>query len=65
MHKSIIEFSMKENVEAGFHTAVMDQIPEDRDVFHVVNKETFGAAVDCYETFRLSHKNQTKKFATS
>jgi hypothetical protein len=39
MHKTIIEFSMKENVEAGFHTAVMDQIPEDTDVSHVLTRK--------------------------
>jgi len=36
MHKAIIEFSMAEGVKAGFHTAIMDQIPEDSDVFHVL-----------------------------
>lgn len=28
MHKAIIEFSASENVKAGYHTAVMDQVPE-------------------------------------
>jgi uncharacterized protein YneR len=37
MHKAIIEFSMGgDNVQAGFHIAVLDQIPEDSDVFHVL-----------------------------
>ncbi|HEX6045377.1 MAG TPA: hypothetical protein VFZ22_12880 [Pyrinomonadaceae bacterium] len=39
MHKAIIEFSMQENTEAGFHTAVLDQIPEDTDVFHVLSRK--------------------------
>jgi hypothetical protein len=40
LHKSIIEFSTKESeekkIEAGFHTAVLDDVPEDTDVFHVL-----------------------------
>jgi hypothetical protein len=36
MHKAIIEVPMAENTKAGFHTAVMDQVPEDSDVFHVL-----------------------------
>jgi hypothetical protein len=38
LHISIIEFSpsANQNVEAGFHTAVLDDIPEDTDVFHVL-----------------------------
>jgi len=36
MHKAIIEFSMGEGAKAGFHTAIMDQVPEDSDVFHVL-----------------------------
>ena len=36
MHKAIIEFSMAEGVKAGYHTAIMDQVPEDSDVFHVL-----------------------------
>ena len=39
MHKAIIEFSMSGNAQAGFHTAVMDQIPEDSDVFHVLARK--------------------------
>lgn len=39
MHKAIIEFSMPGTVQAGFHTAVMDQIPEDSDVFHVLARK--------------------------
>ena len=41
MHKAIIEFtaSEKTNVQAGFHTAIMDQIPEDSDVFHVLTRK--------------------------
>jgi hypothetical protein len=39
LHKSIIEFRSPvrgEKLEAGFHTAVLDEIPEDTDVFHVL-----------------------------
>jgi len=40
LHKSIIEFSPSrdQNVEAGFHIAVLDDIPEDTDVFHVLTR---------------------------
>ncbi|HXL79870.1 MAG TPA: hypothetical protein VN951_03255 [Pyrinomonadaceae bacterium] len=40
LHISIIEFSpaANENVEAGFHIAVLDDIPEDSDVFHVLSR---------------------------
>jgi len=40
LHISIIEFSPapNENVEAGFHIAVLDDIPEDTDVFHVLSR---------------------------
>ena len=39
LHKSIIEFRTppeSEKVEGGYHTAVLDDIPEDTDVFHVL-----------------------------
>ena len=39
LHKSIIEFRTPpegEKVEGGFHTAVLDDVPEDTDVFHVL-----------------------------
>jgi hypothetical protein len=41
MHKAIIEFKVPANVqpEAGYHTAVLDQIPEDSDVFHVLARK--------------------------
>ena len=39
MHKAIIEFSMVENVQMGYHTAIMDQVPEDSDVFHVLTRK--------------------------
>lgn len=40
LHISIIEFSptANENVQAGFHTAVLEDIPEDTDVFHVLSR---------------------------
>ncbi len=41
MHKSIIEFQVPPGVkpETGYHTAVVDDIPEDTDVFHVLARE--------------------------
>ena len=42
MHKAIIELEAPENaknVAAGFHTAVMDDIPEDTDVFYVLSRK--------------------------
>lgn len=39
MHKAIIEFTTGENVHAGFHTAVLDEVPEDTDVFHVLTRK--------------------------
>ncbi len=42
LHISIIEFSTPpnlQNVEAGYHTAVLDDIPEDTDVFHVLSRK--------------------------
>lgn len=42
LHKAIIELepSAKGNTPvAGFHTAVLDDVPEDTDVFHVLSRE--------------------------
>ncbi|HEX5875236.1 MAG TPA: hypothetical protein VFY60_11365 [Pyrinomonadaceae bacterium] len=39
MHKAIIEFATTDKIAAGFHTAVLDQIPEDTDVFHVLARK--------------------------
>lgn len=39
MHKAIIEVSMSDTVQAGFHTAILDQVPEDSDVFHVLTRK--------------------------
>lgn len=42
MHKAIIELDAPanpQNVAAGFHTAVMDDIPEDTDVFYVLSRK--------------------------
>jgi hypothetical protein len=39
LHKSIIEFRTppeQQKVEGGYHTAVLDDVPEDTDVFHVL-----------------------------
>lgn len=41
LHKSIIDFQVPQNVkpEMGYHTAILDDIPEDTDVFHVLARE--------------------------
>jgi len=39
MHKSIIEYSMAANAAMGYHTAILDEIPEDTDVFHVLARK--------------------------
>jgi hypothetical protein len=42
LHKAIIEFTSPEGenkLAAGFHTAVLDDIPEDTDVFHVLARK--------------------------
>jgi len=42
LHISVIEFSTPaagQKVEAGYHTAVLDDIPEDTDVFHVLSRQ--------------------------
>ena len=42
LHKSVIEFRTPpaaQGVEAGFHTAVLDDAPEDTDVFHVLARK--------------------------
>lgn len=41
LHISVIEFSTppgSQNTAGGFHTAVLDDIPEDTDVFHVLSR---------------------------
>jgi hypothetical protein len=41
LHVSIIEFSPEESqkVEMGYHTAILDDSPEDTDVFHVLARK--------------------------
>jgi hypothetical protein len=42
LHISIIEFKMPPNLEkpdGSYHTAVLDDIPEDTDVFHVLSRK--------------------------
>jgi hypothetical protein len=42
LHKSVIEFTSPvdpQQVSAGFHTAVLDDIPEDTDVYHVLSRK--------------------------
>ncbi len=39
MHKTILEGLPEDNVVSGFHTAVMDDIPEDTDVLHVLARK--------------------------
>ena len=40
LHKAVIEFSggPDNNAAAGYHTAILDDIPEDTDVFHVLSR---------------------------
>ena len=40
MHVSIIEFEVPPNIKpiTGYHTAILDDIPEDSDVFHVLTR---------------------------
>lgn len=42
LHKAIIEFTTPpdgKRLEAGYHTAVVDDLPEDTDVFHVMARK--------------------------
>ena len=39
LHKTILEIKTTENTEGGFHTAILDDIPEDTDVFHVLTRK--------------------------
>jgi hypothetical protein len=41
LHRSIIDFQVPEGVkpETGYHTAILDDVPEDTDVFHVLARE--------------------------
>lgn len=42
LHKSILEMAVPENdanMQGGFHTAVVDDIPEDTDVFYVLTRK--------------------------
>jgi len=41
LHNSIIEFQIPEGVkpDSGYHTAILDDVPEDTDVFHVLVRE--------------------------
>ncbi len=41
LHKAIIEFKVPEGVtpDTGYHTAILDELPEDTDVFHVLARE--------------------------
>jgi hypothetical protein len=41
LHKSIIEFQVPKGVtpQSGYHTAILDEVPEDTCVFHVLARE--------------------------
>ena len=39
MHRSIIELEFGSNTEGGFHTAIVDNVPEDTDVFYVLSRK--------------------------
>lgn len=41
LHKSVIEFAVPEGMKpaTGYHTAILDDVPEDTDVFHVLARQ--------------------------
>lgn len=39
MHRSVIEFRIDGRATAGYHTAVVDNVPEDTDVFYVLSRK--------------------------
>lgn len=39
MHRSVLEFEIGPTAEAGFHTAIVDNVPEDTDVFFVLSRK--------------------------
>jgi hypothetical protein len=41
LHRSIIEFQIPKDAkpESGYHTAILDDVPEDTDVYHVLARE--------------------------
>lgn len=39
LHKAIIDFETSENMKAGVHVAILDDVPEDTDVFHVLSRK--------------------------
>ncbi|MCO6510862.1 MAG: hypothetical protein J5I65_08720 [Aridibacter famidurans] len=41
LHNAVIEFKVPEGMvpETGFHTAILDDVPEDTDVFHVLTRK--------------------------
>jgi hypothetical protein len=49
LHKSILDFEVKPNAVAGYHTHILSDVPEDTDVLYVLNRkpslpEYIGAA---------------------
>lgn len=54
LHKSIIEYGFPRQggtIEAGFHTAVLDEIPEDTDVFLVLSRRPFVPELIATKTY--------------
>ena len=39
MHRSVIEFEIGPTTEGSFHTAIVDNVPEDTDVFFVLSRK--------------------------
>ena len=41
LHKTILELDspMTSNVQSGYHIAVLDEVPEDTDVFYVLTRK--------------------------
>ena len=76
LHKAIIEFAVpsgESETRAGFHTAILDDIPEDTDVFHVLARRpavpeyirtkqfVFRVETDGAITYMMTAEEFTKK----
>jgi hypothetical protein len=65
LHRSIIEFATPpetQKAEAGYHTAVLDDVPEDTDVFHVlVRKPSVPVRVATRQYVYYLTKGHTKE----
>lgn len=66
LHKAIIEFGTPpegQKVEVGYHTAILDDIPEDTDVFHVlIRKPSVPQLVGTQQYIYLIQTDGTVKY---